>query len=72
MCRSGSDTIPIKGQGNTPTIIAATKAKAAQNTRALIDRVKPIRLSPKQVVSLVLFTAIAADKVRKFHSTTSS
>ena len=32
----------MRGQGNTPTIIAATKTKAAQNTKALIERVKPI------------------------------
>jgi hypothetical protein len=55
----------MRGQGNTPTIIAATKTKAAQNTKALIERVKPIWMPPEQVVSSVLSAAIATNKVRK-------
>ncbi len=55
----------MRDQGNTPTIIAATNTKAAQNTRALIERVKPIWMPPEQVVSSVLNAAVAADKVRK-------
>lgn len=55
----------MRGQGNTPTIIAATKTKAAQNTKALIERVKPIWMPPEQVVSSVLYAASATHKVRK-------
>ncbi len=55
----------MRGQGNTPTIIAATKTKAAQNTKALIERVKPIWMPPEQVVSSVLYAACATHKVRK-------
>lgn len=57
--------LKMRGQGSTPTIIAATKIKAAQNTRALIERVKPIWMPPEQVVSSVLLPRLRQGGLKK-------